>query len=64
MDGKEDGRVTENISHRPHFMYLTTECQFYRQNRMTGKASPELEAAVAAGDEFIVDHVRVWDEVE
>ena len=23
-----------------------------------------LEAAVAAGDEFIVDHVRVWDEVE
>jgi len=64
VDGKEDGRVTENISHRPHFMYLTTECQFYRQNRMTGKASPELEAAVASGDEFIVDHVRVWDEVE
>ena len=26
------------------------------------KADPNLEAAVAAGDEFIVDYVRVWDE--
>ncbi len=64
VDGKEDGRVAELISHRPHFMYLTTECRNYRVRRMTGKADPNLDDAVAAGDEFIVDHVRVWDEVE
>ena len=64
VDGKEDGRVAELISHRPHFMYLTTECRNYRVRRMTGKADPNLDDAVAAGDEFIVDYVRVWDEVE
>ncbi len=45
-------------------MYLTTECRSYRSMRMSGKADPNLDDAVAAGDEFIVDYVRVWDEVE
>ena len=31
---------------------------------MTGKGVPELEEAVAAGDEFLVDYVRVYDIVE
>ena len=45
-------------------MLLTTEAKFYRKNRMTGKASPDLEAACAAGDAFIVDYVRVYDLVD
>jgi hypothetical protein len=33
-------------------------------NRMTGKGVPELDAAAAAGDDFVVDYVRVYDIVE
>ena len=63
VDGKEDGVVTDIVSHRPHFLLLTTECRFYRKNRMTGAADPQLAQAVAAKDAFEVDYVRVWDEV-
>lgn len=28
---------------------------------MTGKGVPELEAVAKAGDEFLVDYVRVYD---
>ena len=28
---------------------------------MTGKGVPELDAAAAAGDDFVVDYVRVYD---
>ena len=34
---------------------------FRRNNRMTGKDVPELDAAAAAGDDFVVDYVRVYD---
>ena len=34
---------------------------FRRNNRMTGKGVPELDAAAAAGDDFVVDYVRVYD---
>ena len=64
VDGKEDGVVTDIVSHRPHFLLLTTECRFYRKNRMTGAADPQLAAAVAAHDAFEVDYVRIWDEVK
>jgi len=37
---------------------------WYRQNRMTGKGVVELEAAAAAGDDFVVDFVRVYDIVK
>ena len=36
----------------------------YRAKRMTGEADQNLDAAVEACDEFIVDYVRVWDEVQ
>ena len=64
FDGVEDGRVRDCVSHRPHFLLLTTECRFFRKNRMTGTADPQLEEAVKANDEFIVDYVRIWDEVK
>ena len=40
---------------------LTTEAKWYRNDHMTGKGVPELEAAAAAGDEFLIDYVRVYD---
>ena len=43
----------------PKFVLLTTEVKWYRNNRMTGKPVHELDTAVAAGDDFVVDYVRV-----
>ena len=66
IDGRQHGPKVgagkgEAVSQTEEFLLLTTEAKFYRKNRMTGKASPDLEAACAAGDAFIVDHVRVYD---
>lgn len=66
IDGKQDGPkvglATGNpVSHVPEFVLISTECKNFRDDRMTGKAAPELEAAVAANDEFLVDYVRVYD---
>ncbi len=61
-DGRFRGRCEKAVSKIPQFVLLTTEAKWYRNNRMTGKGVPELEAAV--GDEFIVDYVRVYDVVE
>ena len=49
------------MSHVPEFLLLSTECQWYRRNRMSGPAVPELEEAVQAKDDFVVDFVRVYD---
>ena len=43
---------------------ISIEAKWFRNNRMTGKGVPELEEAVAAGDEFLVDYVRVYDIAE
>ena len=55
----------EAVSHVPEFVLLTTECHPYRQDRMTKQPDAALrqtlEAAVAAGDAFVVDFVRVYD---
>ena len=56
--GAGDG---EAVSQVEEFVLLTTEAKWYRNDRMTGEGVPELEAAGAAGDEFLVDYVRVFD---
>ena len=64
VDGRFRGKNGKAVSHIPEFLLISTECQWYRQNRMTGKGVKELEATAAAGDEFIVDYVRVYDLTE
>jgi len=60
--GEKVGSVgNEAVSHVPEFLLLTTECKWYRNDCMTGKGVPELEAAAAAGDDFVADFVRVYD---
>ena len=61
VDGRFRGKNGKYVSHVPEFLLISTECKFYRKNRMTGSADPQLEAAAAAGDDFEVDYVRVYD---
>ena len=64
VDGRLRGRNDAAVSHVPEFVLLTTEAKWYRNNRMTGKGVPELGAAAVAGDDFVVDYVRVYDIVK
>ena len=55
IDGKQDGpkvgvATGDPVSQVPEFILITTEAKWYRNDRMTGKAVPELEAAAAAND--------------
>ena len=57
IDGKQHGPKVgqgegEAVSQVEEFVLLTTEAKWYRNNRMTGKGVPELDAAAAAGDDF------------
>ena len=61
VDGRLRGRSAKAVSQVPEFVLLTTEAKWYRNDRMTGKGVPELEATAAAGDDFVVDYVRVFD---
>ena len=64
---KVGGGAGEAVSHIPEFVLLTTECKPYREKRMTAqpdeKLRKKLDAAVEAGDDFVVDFVRVYDVV-
>lgn len=73
IDGRQHGEKVgsgegEAVSHIPEFVLITTECHPYRQKRMTAQPDDDLrqqlEAAVAAGDDFVVDFVRVYDIVK
>ena len=69
IDGKQRGPKLGNggreaVSQTEEFILISTEAKWFRNNRMTGKGVPELEEAVAAGDEFLVDYVRVYDIAE
>jgi beta-glucanase (GH16 family) len=58
VDGKESWRVTGPVSHREEFILVSTECMGYRK----GAPVPELKK-VKLPDYFIVDYVRVYDDV-
>ena len=57
IDGKEDGFTNDGVSKTEQFIYLTTEINGYRSSECTATE----EARLAVGDQFIVDHVRVFD---
>ena len=60
VDGVENGRITEEVSHRPEFILITTEVKGYRHD----DHRPVAAAFDAIGrDSFVVDHVRVFDAV-
>jgi len=61
VDGRFRGRNGKAVSHIPEFLLISTECKDYRKNRMTGPADKNLETTAAAGDDFEVDYVRVYD---
>ena len=63
VDGRFRGKSSQAVSHIPEFVLISTECKWYRNNRMTGKGVSGLDAAAAANDEFVVDYVRVYDVV-
>lgn len=60
VDGKEDGRITEDISGHEEFVLISTEVKGYR----LPEHAPCKEAFDAIGDTFLVDYVRVFDIVE
>lgn len=60
VDGKEDGKVEENLTTRPEFILISTEIIGYRKEAHT----PCPEAYDAIGDTFLVDYVRVFDKAD
>lgn len=60
IDGKESWRVDGPVSDREQFILISTECFGYRDGNTP---SQELKKAVLP-DAFIVDYVRVFDEVK
>ncbi len=59
VDGKESWRVDGPVSDREQFILISTECQGYRSGN---EPRADLKEAVLP-DAFIVDYVRVYDEV-
>ncbi|MBU2904068.1 glycoside hydrolase family 16 protein [Arenibacter algicola] len=62
VDGKETWRVDGPVSDAEQFILVSTECKGYRHGSRD-QPSPELKKAILP-DAFIVDYVRVFDEVE
>lgn len=62
VDGRESWRVDGPVSHTEQFILVSTECMGYR-NGNRDKPSEKLKQAVLP-DAFVVDYVRVYDEVE
>lgn len=58
-DGREVSRCTENVSHVPQFILLTTEVQGYR--RTNTENAPYIIKDGFTDDAFIADYVRVFD---
>jgi beta-glucanase (GH16 family) len=62
VDGRETWRVDGPVSHTPQFLLVSTECEGYRKGNRD-QPSARLKTAVLP-DAFVVDYVRVFDEVE
>lgn len=62
VDGEETWRVDGPVSNVEQFILVSTECQGYR-NGNRDRPSEELKKAVLP-DAFIVDYVRVFDEIK
>ncbi len=60
IDGKEDGHISEYVSHRPEFILISTEVRGYRHN---DERIPDPKAKESVGDTFLVDYVRVYDRI-
>ena len=63
VDGKQSGHKVgtvgdEAVSETEEFILVSTELKGFRKD---GKPEPEVIAACASGDEFVVDFVRVYD---
>ena len=63
IDGRQSGHKVgrgkgEAVSETEEFILVTTELKGFRQD---GRPVPEVAAACAAGDEFTIDWVRVYD---
>ena len=66
VDGRQHGPKVgrgegEAVSETEEFIIISTEAKWFRNNHMSGNGVPELDAAVASGDDFVVDYVRVYD---
>ncbi len=59
VDGEESWRAESPVSHREQFILISTECMGYR----TGGPLPVLKKAKLP-DYFVVDYVRVFDEID
>ena len=62
VDGKEDGHISDYISHCPEFILISTEVKGYRH--ADHQPIPEAWEAIKAGDTFLVDYVRVFSKKE
>ena len=58
-DGKEDGKCDRNPSDCPEFILISTETCGYR----SPERKPVASAFDAVGDTFVVDYVRVFEEI-
>ena len=58
IDGVEDGRITEDVSHRPEFILITTEVTGYHHE---DHAAIPLAYEMIGKDDFLVDYIRVFD---
>ena len=59
VHGREDGTITENVSATEEFLLISTETMGYRHEGH--RPTAEAIATAKTGDDFLVDHVRVFD---
>ena len=62
IDGQSDGKIETHLSACPEFILISTEVHGYRKDRNNRVHVPE--AAENVGDTFLVDYVRVFDEIK